>query len=197
MIDSRYRKIFQPAFDVVGTVAVKTRVSPNQITSIAFVIGISAGVLIAFSQYILAAILLAVSGILDVLDGTVARITGKSSPLGAFLDMVFDRLVESAVILGFYFAFPEHSIFYMLFFISVIFNFATFSVAGALMKNTGKKSMHYDPGIAERTETFITFWLMMLFPQVSHYILFAFTIIIFITGGIRFIKIQKYMRTAQ
>ncbi len=194
MIDSRYRKTFQPAFDALGGAVKKSKITPNQITVLAFLIGISSGVLVAFEHYILAIIALAISGILDVLDGTVARLTGKSSPFGAFLDMVLDRLVEGAVVIGFYFAFPQFSLFYLLFFISVVFNFATFTVAGALIKNQGAKSMHYDPGIAERTETFITFWLMMLFPAVSGYILLTFTGVIFLTGIIRFINISRIMR---
>ncbi len=194
MIDSKYRKIFQPSFDMAGKLVVKTRLSPNQITSLALATGVTSGVLIANNQMALAGGMLLLSGLLDVLDGTVARLTNKSSPLGAFLDMVFDRMVESSVILGFYFIYPEFSLSYLLFFISVIFNFSTFTVAGALFKNTGTKSMHYDRGLAERSETFITFILMMIYPVYSGTILFCFTIIVFLTGIIRSHTIIKYVR---
>ncbi len=194
MIDSKYRKVFQPSFDMIGKLAVKTRLSPNQITAIALIAGVSSGVLIANNKMLLATGLLLFSGLLDVLDGTVARLTNKSSPIGAFLDMIFDRMVEASVILGFYFIHPEFSLAYLLFFISVIFNFSTFTVAGALFKNTGKKSMHYDSGMAERSETFITFILMMMFPVYSGTILFFFTIIVFLTGIIRSHSIIKYVR---
>lgn len=40
------------------------------------------------------------SGVLDMVDGAVARNTGKSSPLGAFADGVLDRYVELFLILG-------------------------------------------------------------------------------------------------
>lgn len=52
--------------------------------------------------------------------------------------------------------------------------------------------MHYDVGIAERTETFIVFTLMMIFSKYSFYILMVFNIIIFITGLLCFIKVLRY-----
>jgi archaetidylinositol phosphate synthase len=48
----------------------------------------------------LGGILLLVSGFFDVVDGQVARITGKTSKKGAFLDSVFDKIAEVAIFLG-------------------------------------------------------------------------------------------------
>jgi archaetidylinositol phosphate synthase len=45
-------------------------------------------------------LLLAVSGFLDVLDGSVARATGRTSQRGAFLDSTLDRVSEVVVFLG-------------------------------------------------------------------------------------------------
>ena len=83
---------------------------------------------------------------------------------------------------------------YLIFLVAVIFNFTTFIVAGSVFKNTGNKSIHYDVGIAERTETFIVFTLMIIFGNYSSQILMAFNIIIFITGLIRFIKVVRYSK---
>ena len=41
-----------------------------------------------------------VGGVFDMFDGTLARATGKVSPLGAFMDSVFDRWGEAIVYLG-------------------------------------------------------------------------------------------------
>jgi archaetidylinositol phosphate synthase len=45
-------------------------------------------------------LLLAVSGFFDVLDGAVARATGRTSQRGAFLDSTLDRVAEVLVFLG-------------------------------------------------------------------------------------------------
>ena len=43
------------------------------------------------------------AGFLDLVDGAVARISGRSTKKGAFLDTVFDRYVDGIVLLGFLF----------------------------------------------------------------------------------------------
>ncbi len=41
-----------------------------------------------------------ISSIMDALDGAVARLKGKTSPLGSFTDSLTDRIVEAILILG-------------------------------------------------------------------------------------------------
>lgn len=45
-------------------------------------------------------LLVAISGIADGLDGVMARLQGRASTLGDFLDHFFDRLVEVAILGG-------------------------------------------------------------------------------------------------
>ncbi|MBI9012436.1 MAG: CDP-alcohol phosphatidyltransferase family protein [Clostridiales bacterium] len=194
MIDTKLRKKVQPFFDTIAKGFVKLKIRPNTITLLAFVIGIISAIFIGLEWMMLALILLWISGLFDVLDGTVARITGKSSSVGAYMDLILDRMVEATVILGFYHAYPEHTLMYLLFFVAVLFNFTTFIVAGALFKNEGNKSMYYDVGIAERTETFIVFSLMMLLTSYIYWILLAFNAIVFLTGFIRFYRVLKYTK---
>lgn len=79
-------------------------VSPNAISAVAlFLAGVS-GALIYFSydqwQLLLplAGVLMLVSGFLDGLDGKVARLTGKNSKRGDFVDHVFDRYADVLMI---------------------------------------------------------------------------------------------------
>jgi len=62
--------------------------------------GIGAAVSFFFCQFILGAILLAVSGVFDLADGTVARITNKKSKYGAAVDWIVDKYVDGLVLLG-------------------------------------------------------------------------------------------------
>ncbi len=192
MIDSKLRKKVQPAFDQAAMLLQKTRITPNQLTVFAFITGIIAGGAIGFNFYLVGVILLWLSGLFDVLDGTLARIQQKSSKIGAYMDLIFDRLVEAAVILGFYCSAPEHTMAYLIFFVGAMFNFTTFLVAGVLFNNNGNKSMHYDIGIVERTETFIFFTLMILFRVYIFPILMIFNAIMILTGCLRFYRIIRY-----
>ncbi len=197
MLDTKTRSYFQKRFDQIAVYTLLVKLSPNMITVIAFGVGILAAILLAFSNMYVAIILLWVSGLLDVLDGTVARITNRSSALGAYLDMIFDRMVEAAIIFGFYIVLPQYSLLYLLFFAAVLFNFTTFMLAGNLFKNTGMKSMHYDIGIVERTETFIVFTLMMLFVSYLSIFLVIFIILTFLTGIYRMYRIVQYVSTKE
>ncbi len=197
MIDTKWRKAFQPLFDKLATPLVRLRVKPDTITWTAFAVGLTAGLCLAVGYPVIALILLWLSGLLDVLDGTVARLTGSTSNNGAYLDLILDRMVESAIILGFVWARPALAFAGLLFFTAVLFNFTTFIVAGALFTNQGKKSMHYDVGLAERTETFLVFSLMILLPAAGLAILLIFNGIIFLTGIIRFIRITRHQRESQ
>jgi archaetidylinositol phosphate synthase len=195
MIDSKLRNLFQPMFSLAAKPLMSMGIHPDAVTSIAFIIGISASIFLGLGYIALPIGLLWLSGLLDVLDGTMARLTGKSSKIGAYLDMVFDRMVEASVILAFYFVAPEHALAYLVFFVAVLFNFTTFIIAGALFSNTGYKSMHYDIGLAERTETFLVFTLMMLMQNNITTILMIFNGIIFLTGLIRFIRIINFTKS--
>lgn len=196
MIDTRLRHHVQPLFDRAGRQMYRAGFTPGQITAAAFVIGISAGIFISRQWMGPALVLLWLSGSLDVLDGTVARLSGSTTNTGALLDLILDRMVEAAVILGFYFLAPEHTLAYLLFFVGVIFNFSTFLAAGALFPNTGGKSMHYDPGILERTETFLLFTGMILWPAGRFGLLMVFNTLMFITGILRFYRLILQERTS-
>jgi len=50
--------------------------------------------------FLTAAVLMAVSGLADAVDGIVAREAGRASRFGDFLDHFFDRLVEVAILGG-------------------------------------------------------------------------------------------------
>ncbi len=191
MIDSKARHIFQPAFDRIGKGLVSMKISPNQITIVAFVLGLCVGPAVILNKLGIALMLLWISGFLDVLDGSVARLTGKSSKAGAFMDLIMDRMVEASLIIGFAISFPQYSFMYILFLTMVIFNFSTFMAAGALYQNTGNKSMHYDVGLIERTETFIFFSLMLIIPYYTNWILMVLNILILYTGLIRFNRFIK------
>jgi archaetidylinositol phosphate synthase len=194
VIDTRWRGEFEPMFNFLARILVRLKIKPNYITITAFAVGLLSAISIGFNRLLIALILLWISGLLDVLDGSVARIMGTSSALGAYMDLIFDRMVEAFIILGFTLLAPANYLAYILFYISVIFNFTTFVLAGALFKNVGEKSMHYDTGIAERTETFIVFSLMLIFKNHITLILMIFNAIIFLTGIIRFYKVIKYSK---
>jgi CDP-diacylglycerol---glycerol-3-phosphate 3-phosphatidyltransferase len=74
--------------------------TPNHLTLIGFGIASVAAVAAAQQLWLAAGVLLIVGGAFDLFDGALARATGKASPLGAFMDSVFDRAGEGVVYIG-------------------------------------------------------------------------------------------------
>lgn len=72
----------------------------NHITLIGFAICVLGALLAAIEWWLLAGIIATIGSASDMLDGAVARVTGTTSKLGAFLDSTFDRWGEAVVYLG-------------------------------------------------------------------------------------------------
>ena len=87
----------------IGIAFSKLRLSPNQWTLISLLPVMAAVYFLANQQFLAAAGLFLLSGFLDLVDGSVARVTGRVSKLGAYLDTVVDRYVEAIIILGLFF----------------------------------------------------------------------------------------------
>lgn len=77
----------------------RTGVRPWHLTLLSLAANGVGGVLILRGLYLAAAVALVVAGILDVLDGGVARLRGEESRTGALLDSSVDR-VSDAVVFG-------------------------------------------------------------------------------------------------
>jgi CDP-diacylglycerol--glycerol-3-phosphate 3-phosphatidyltransferase len=74
--------------------------TPNQVTVVGMVLTFVAAALAAFGQLRWAGVVLILAGTCDILDGALARSTGKGYPYGAFLDSTLDRYSEGAMYVG-------------------------------------------------------------------------------------------------
>lgn len=162
MLDTHARKHVQPAIEKTADFLLKQGLTADAITKIAFIVGLSTGVFIYLDHPLLAIVALWISGYLDVVDGTMARKT-KPSSWGTLLDISFDRLVEISVILGLAFRYPDSMWALLLLSVSIIIAMTVFLTVGALSDKQGMKSFYYQAGLAERTEGFILFTLMIIF----------------------------------
>lgn len=75
-------------------------IPPNVLTLIGVTINLACGVLFGFGEFFWAGIVLIVANLFDMLDGNVARLTGRVTKYGSFLDSTLDRLSDMASFLG-------------------------------------------------------------------------------------------------
>ncbi|MGD0782302.1 MAG: CDP-alcohol phosphatidyltransferase family protein [Candidatus Aminicenantales bacterium] len=71
--------------------------APNVITLLGLASSCGAGYFLAFGRPFGAGLMIVVSGVLDMLDGRVARLTGRPTRFGAMLDSSLDRYSEFAL----------------------------------------------------------------------------------------------------
>jgi CDP-diacylglycerol--glycerol-3-phosphate 3-phosphatidyltransferase len=101
IIETGYYKILQTR--IVPTL-VDWNLTPNHITCCGLLISMLAGLSFAYVPF-LGGLLTLLTGLLDTLDGSLARATGQSKKFGAFLDSVMDRYTEFIIYLGIWFYF--------------------------------------------------------------------------------------------
>lgn len=78
----------------------RTPLTPDALTWLGFFITVGAAVLIVTDHFLAAGVVVLVAGLFDMLDGALARLTGKTSRFGAILDSTLDRLSEGALLLA-------------------------------------------------------------------------------------------------
>jgi len=83
----------------------RTGITPNVLTTTGVSLCLAAAILVPFENradtllvYWLAAGIFVVGSLLDILDGALARVGGKSTPFGAFIDSTTDRVGEGAML---------------------------------------------------------------------------------------------------
>ena len=134
------------------------------------------------------------SGLLDAADGTLARMTDSTSPLGAILDISFDRVVEIAVIVALAWRLPDAQwVLVILAGMSAIAMSLFWSI-GAAVSNSSLKSFHYAPGLGERTEAFVCLSLMILDSERLQLWSWVFIAVIVITIGQRLQHVRTLLQ---
>lgn len=84
----------------LGALLARTGLTPNQFTVMGLVLNGVVGWVAAEGRLQLAGVLLIVAGAFDMLDGAVARATGRVTRFGGVLDSVLDRYAEAFVLGG-------------------------------------------------------------------------------------------------
>jgi len=152
----------------VGIVFSKLGLSPNQWTLFTLVPTFVALYFLIKESFLLAAVFFIVASFIDVVDGSVARVTGRVSKLGAYLDTIIDRYVEGIIIFGLLFAslpnlviaefsFPLSALVFIYFFGSFM---TTYAKAAAKEKGLVEKELK--GGILERAERLIILFIGIL-----------------------------------
>jgi len=94
------RFVYRPLSTRIASVLARTGISPITVTWFSTATALGGAVLLGGRFYIAGALVTFVAELADCADGDLARATGRSSAVGAFMDSVLDRWTDAALIVG-------------------------------------------------------------------------------------------------
>jgi CDP-diacylglycerol--glycerol-3-phosphate 3-phosphatidyltransferase len=86
--------------DAIVRTLIRLNPNPNMLSVIGLGINLWAALLYGFGRFFSAGLVMILANLFDMLDGRVARGTGRVTRFGAFLDSSLDRLSDTVVFLG-------------------------------------------------------------------------------------------------
>jgi CDP-diacylglycerol--glycerol-3-phosphate 3-phosphatidyltransferase len=84
----------------VAAAVARTGLTPNQVTLLGLLVNVVAAILVGAGLFVAGALTMLAGGALDLVDGALARATGRATPFGSVLDAVVDRYTEGAILFG-------------------------------------------------------------------------------------------------
>jgi CDP-diacylglycerol--glycerol-3-phosphate 3-phosphatidyltransferase len=142
---------------------VRLGISATFVSWLAFALGISSGIFISQGFFTQASIAAGFSGVLDAVDGMVARQTRTDSKAGKVLDSTLDRYVEFAMIAGMAYYFRGATIPFLLSLLALLGSFMV-SYSTAIGEIAG---IELRGGAMRRAERMVVLTLGIIFAQIE------------------------------
>ena len=194
MLDTHGRKYIAPFIKKTARFFIDRGRTANDVTKLAFLVGILASILVYFDMPILGVVILWLSGFLDSVDGEIARKENNPTAWGTVLDITFDRLVEIGIIIVLGLKYPESRMALIFLSTSIITSMTVFLTVGGLSDRESEKSFYYQAGLMERTEGFIMFSLMILFNKYLLGFTILYGVLVIITALQRLKEARKILK---
>jgi archaetidylinositol phosphate synthase len=154
MYQDRHRIILKPFAEFLA----KMGIHPNFITLFSFLITSFGVIWILLKKPLIAFLWFLLSAPLDAVDGYVARISGKVSRFGAFLDSTLDRITDSLLFLSLIFVLGRDA--FSFFFLSLsLVSAYLISYMRARVEGLGENLME---GLMSRYPRFVGFLILLL-----------------------------------
>lgn len=147
-----FRYKFISHLEPIAEVCKKAGLSPNTITTLSIIAGLGCAFCYFQQNFLIGSLLLLCSAVLDLVDGSVARMTSRETPFGAVFDWIADKYVDTIVLLGV--GLSGISIVSVFFNISPIWDFGIVAIAiiGSMMNTFIKPVTYAEIGFTERKD---------------------------------------------
>ncbi|PKL80102.1 MAG: hypothetical protein CVV27_00935 [Candidatus Melainabacteria bacterium HGW-Melainabacteria-1] len=191
MLDRWLRPLIARPLDLLASLLAKTGLPPAALTWLGLGVGLSTLPLMAQHHYQAALACILLNRLLDGLDGALARRLQRTSPYGAWLDIVCDMLFYGAVVLGMALALPDHAFYSALLLFGFLGTSSSLLAAAALFKPTDERGLYFAPGLVEGSETLLFFVAFCLMPYIYPTLALVFATLCFVTVLIRMLSLSR------
>jgi phosphatidylglycerophosphate synthase len=181
--------------DGIARGLVRAGVTADRLSYAALGLGLGAAVLFYLGRGWWALALLLVSGLIDAVDGRVARLGGGSTPWGGVLDLTFDRIVEATVLLGIALPHPDWHLPALVLACTWYVNLCVFLAVGAASERQGDKMILYPPGLLERTESLLFVLVVLIAPRLAPAAGYLYAALEVFTAAQRFRYGRRFLKT--
>jgi CDP-diacylglycerol--glycerol-3-phosphate 3-phosphatidyltransferase len=189
LFDGRFRTSVDKGVSPIGSALQRTRLSPDHLTALGLVVAIPAAVAIGAGWLGVGLTLFIASAVSDLLDGALAKASGRASVRGAFFDSVADRITDALILggIGWYLQARHHGHASLL----------VFAILGASTlvsyQRAKAESLGLDAkgGLMERAERIILLCVGLAFSVVLVPVLWVMLVLTGITAIQRFVKVWR------
>lgn len=179
-------------------------VHPDAITLGALVAGLGTAVLIVFGWYRTAAAAWLFNRLLDGLDGSVARVGGRGSDFGGYLDVVLDFVVYAAIPIALVLRDPAPEVWWgaLLLFAGFYVNAASWMMLSAVLERRGEgaaargevTAVTMPGGVVAGTETVLFYTSFLLWPAAVAPLFLAMALLVLLNVVLRLHWAWRHLR---
>lgn len=165
------------------------RIHPNVLTLFGTFFGFVASACIVFEYFLFGALALLLSGFFDILDGALARSSGKVTVFGGFLDSVLDRYTDLLVMGGIFFFYMTHG--------SILYASITFvaAIGTAIIPYARARAeaaaIQCRSGLLERPERIVLLLIGLFAPALLSFVIVLFAVLTHITVIQRIVYVRR------
>ena len=205
----RLRKIFAPVVKGIATPLARWGITPNGATWLMLICAtLSATILISTRNLLVFGIFIFITGLMDGVDGAIARLTNRQSKFGGFFDSTMDRVSEGIIYTALLIVEAEVLVFtniinILLIGLSLIFSFLiSYTRARLDLSLLGEQKVDSNIGLLGRSERLFFLFILSVISYFSTIFVFSWGFVLYTfsvmgTALFRIICYKDYLTRAE
>ena len=189
LFDGKWKPRVDARTQPIGKWLYQHGVSADFLTATGIISATAAGVSLGLGNLRVAFIFLLITGLHDLLDGPVARASGRTSSRGAFFDSVLDRVTDIILMMGVtWYLISEHKGYLALLPVGIMSVASLISYERAKAESLGITAKG---GVMERAERMVILGIGLLLPLILIPVLWLLLGLTVLTAVGRFVKVWR------